>query len=319
MSLTKVAFQEYKENIYNDLLNHNSATVISHPNYSADNLVNDVVQIFVENPKYIVEEIDCLFTRNFEDVIKKITKLKTVYNNQSDIYFKEVTEELKNQYLIIWLKNFDAIYYDKYNADDLRFFTKYIIDNPNIIPVFCIEDNSKSIQPFITTFDVFYQKTKLTFLSNISSVSIHEWVETELISKNITFKTSQIEFLKQVCLSSDVLIKTIVKDCIDKGKFSKNNIRKSIHKLLLFNVKLYDRQIKQYSIIQLNVLKCILDDEVGQLMSKTAFEKYRFSGSASVIRALNSFESKGIIIRKGKRDIEFTDPLFKYYLKQLIR
>ena len=90
-------------------------------------------------------------------------------------------------------------------------------------------------------------------------------------------------------------------------------------KLVEINKKIYDRRIRQYSIIQINVLKCILDKDVEMLMSKLAFNKYNFSGSASVIRALNSFESKGVLIRKLKNDIYFTDPLFKYYLTTLFK
>lgn len=319
MSLAKLQFQTYKEKIYDNLIQHKSVTVIENSNYQADHIISDICQIFIENPKYIVEEFDCLLFRNFEDVVKNIKNLKTTFNNNIEVYFEEILEELENQHLIIWFKNFDALYYDKYNADDLRLFTKYFIDNSHIIPVFSIEDNSKSTQPFTITFDVFHQKTSVIRLLNIENGTITEWVKNELTSKNITFKASQIEFLKEVCLSSDLLIKTIVKDCIEKGKFSKNNIRKSLYKLLDLNKKIYNRRVKQYSLIQLNVLKCMLDDEVEQLMSKTAFEKYAFSGSASIIRALHSFESKGVIVRKGKNDINFTDPLFKYYLKQLIR
>lgn len=318
MSLTKSQFQTYKEQVYKALVSHKPLTIINHPNYLGNPIVNDICQIFIENPKYIVEEIDCILFRTFEETIRNLTKIKSKFEINIDSYFSEISKELKNQHLIIWFKNFDAIYYDKYNADNLRLFTKYLIDNPDITPIFSIEENAKSTQPFTTTFDVFYQKTTIIPLLSIEEEIIFEWVEKELTSKNINFKTSQIKFLYDVCSSNDVLVKSIVKDCIDKGKFSKNNIRKSLHKLLDLNLNNYNRVVKQYTPIQLNVLKCMLDDDVEQLMSKAAFEKYAFSGSASIIRALNSFESKGVIVRKGKNQIIFTDPLFKYYLKQLI-
>ncbi len=319
MSLIKSHFQLYKEQVYDSIIDHKPITIINHPNYQGSQVVNDVCQIFNENPKFIVQEVECLFLRSFEDVLNKISFEKTVFTNDVDLYFNSLNEELKNQRMIIWFKNFDALYYDKYHAADLRKFSKFFIENPKITPIFHIDDGTKSTQPFLTTLDVFNNKTNVISLLEIDRDRISNWIIEELTSKNISYKRSQIDFLLQTCLSSDVLVRAILKDCIEKGKFSKNNMKKSLNKFLDFNKNIYDKRLKQYSMIQLNVLKCILDEDIEQLMSKSAFKKYAFSGSASIIRALNSFENKGIIIRKSKSEIYFTDPLFRYYLTQLIR
>lgn len=162
----------------------------------------------------------------------------------------------------------------------------------------------------------FYRFGDTMYLSKIDSTHWKKFIKTSFkkngktidshsIDKIIKITSNHPYYVQQIC--HQVFINTL-------DKVDSEIIEKSVNDIFLYNGIMYSREIENLTMLQLNLLRAILNGEKA-LNSKDVVKRYNLGTSGNILRTKQALEAKEII-DFFEKEPEFVDPLFALWCKE---
>lgn len=155
----------------------------------------------------------------------------------------------------------------------------------------------------------------------LRKIEITEWVPficRNFRSSGKTITEKQAEHICNVaaCQSSYVQQLSWITWYKTGGAVADKNIESAIDDLLEQNKTFFQTEVEQLTELQYNFMRAVANGVTQGFTRKNVLKKYRLESSANVQAIKKSMVSKDLIYTDDDGNIQFTDPLFRLWIKR---